>query len=169
MKKSALLVVDVQAGIFERPKPVYRENELIAAVNRLINAAKEADAPVVFIQHESSGFLKMGSDAWKLHRGLSADSEDIYIRKKEGNSFFETPLHDILQEKDIECVVVCGLLSPLCVQRTALGAVELGYNTILASDAHSNMSVNPEKIIERVHKLLERKGIVLARSDDIVF
>jgi nicotinamidase-related amidase len=159
MKQTALLIVDVQIGIFERSNPVYNEEYLITKINELEAFARTNDIPIVYIQHESSGFLKKGSQGWQLHPGLHPNDADLFIEKKEGNSFFETPLQALLAERKINTVLVCGLLSGLCVQRTCLGAIELGYDTILVADAHSNMSKkNPRLTIDKVNKTSARAG-----------
>ncbi|MEJ2664480.1 MAG: isochorismatase family protein [Spirochaetia bacterium] len=63
-----------------------------------------------------------------------------------------------MQEKGVKTVLICGLLSQCCVQRTSLGALELGYETILVTDAHSNSGTYPEKNIRKVHKTVEKAG-----------
>ncbi|MBN1410706.1 MAG: isochorismatase family protein [Spirochaetales bacterium] len=167
MGKTALLIVDVQTGIFNRKKPVFEPDALINRINGLINKAHNTGSPVVFIQHESSGFLKKNSPGWELHPGLLPGKDDLFIGKKEGNSFFETPLHERLKELNIDRVVVCGLLSGLCVQRTCIGALKLGYETVLVADGHSNMAKEPLKTIEKVHKDIHARGAAVVNSADL--
>jgi nicotinamidase-related amidase len=158
MHNAALLIIDVQAWLFERQDPVYQEETLIKNINKLEKHARKNYIPIVYVQHESSGALKKNSPGWQLHKGLKPKAGDIFIDKKKGNSFFETPLHTLLQEKGVKTVLICGLLSQCCVQRTSLGALELGYETILVTDAHSNSGTYPEKNIRKVHKTVEKAG-----------
>lgn len=46
-----------------------------------------------------------------------------------------TGLLDILENDGIESVVVCGLITSVCVQHSAFGVFEAGYRTILVMDA----------------------------------
>ncbi len=167
MERKALLIIDVQRWIFERQDPVYKEEILIKNINKLEEIARKNKFPIIYIQHESSGVFKRNSLGWRLHKGLNPMSSDIFIGKKKGNSFFETPLHKILQEKSIKQIYICGLLSQLCIQRTALGALELGYETILISDAHSNSGKYPEKNIKKVHRCLTKAGCNLILTKDL--
>ena len=166
-KRTALLIVDVQSAIFNGKDPVYREKELLENLNRLENAARKANFPVIYIQHESSGLFKPGSSGWQLHKKLRPCPGDVFIGKREGNAFFETPLHGILQEKGIGRVWICGLLSQQCVLKTVLGALALGYETVLVSDAHSNSGMYPEKNISKVHKDTEKAGARLVRTEEL--
>ena len=138
MTKTALLIVDVQKGIFERKSPVFDSDGLISRINCLTDKAHKRSIPVVYIQHESSGFLKKNSDGWQIHPGLNPQKSDFFIEKKEGNSFYETPLHEILNQRQIKRVFICGLLSQLCVQRTCLGALGLGYAMEPAQDRNGS-------------------------------
>ncbi|MBN1798228.1 MAG: isochorismatase family protein [Spirochaetales bacterium] len=167
MKNTALLIVDVQAWLFQRQDPVYKEEILMENIKNLEQFARKNNVPIVYIQHESSGAMKRNSADWQLHKGLHPRSDDIFIGKKKGNSFFETPLHNILQEKGIKKVLICGLLSQCCILKTTLGALELEYETILVSDAHSNSGTYPEKNITKVHKTIEKAGGLLIPIKDL--
>lgn len=46
-----------------------------------------------------------------------------------------TGLLDTLQSDDIDTVLVCGLITSVCVQHSAFGVFEAGYRTILVTDA----------------------------------
>jgi nicotinamidase-related amidase len=166
--RSAVLIVDVQTWIFHRQDPVYQEDRLIANINTLEAYAQHQMMPVVYIQHESSGHLKKHSPGWQLHAGLHPHTGDLFLGKRQGNAFVETPLHDLLQERHITRVLICGLLTQQCIVKTVLGAVELGYETVLVSDAHSNSGMYPEKNIKTVHKRVEKAGAHLMTTGEIV-
>ncbi len=82
MKKSALLVIDVQHGLLDRePRPL-EADLVVGRINRLAAAAREAGCPVVFIQHERAGSpLEHGSDFWQLAHGLVVEPTDHLLRK----------------------------------------------------------------------------------------
>lgn len=66
--KSALLVVDVQAGLLE---PAHRRDEVIARINDLIDRARAADTPVVSVQHDG-GADDFGNDEGVVVRPAAA-------------------------------------------------------------------------------------------------
>ena len=59
--RTALLIVDVQRGLFRRPTPVYRADELLANINMLVDRAHRAAAPVFYVQHSGKTLLPIGT------------------------------------------------------------------------------------------------------------
>jgi nicotinamidase-related amidase len=48
-------------------------------------------------------------------------------------------LHEALQIRGIDTLVVCGMQSDFCVDSTVRRALGLGYPVVLVSDAHTTM------------------------------
>jgi nicotinamidase-related amidase len=165
---TALLIVDVQTWIFERQDPVYNKDILIKNINLLEEYAHSNSLPVTYIQHESSGHLMKKSPGWKLHKGLNPQSNDLFIGKRKGNAFLETSLQTLLEEREINRVLICGLLSQQCILKTTIGALETGYETILVTDAHSNSGMYPLKNITMVHNKVKKAGGLLMSTIDII-
>ena len=65
----ALLVIDVQKGLFKKSTPIYKAEQLLRNINTLIRHAEHAGAPVVYIQHANK-MLVEGTDDWELHPEL---------------------------------------------------------------------------------------------------
>jgi nicotinamidase-related amidase len=138
MPKQALLVIDVQRGLFDaEPRPL-EADAVVARINSLAERARAAGAPVVFIQHERDGSpLQQGSEAWQLERGLQVRERDLRVRKTTPDSFLRTELEALLRQHGVEQVVVCGYASEFCVDTTTRRAAALGYPVVLAADAHT--------------------------------
>lgn len=136
--KSALLVIDVQQGLFdESPRP-FEADAVVERINALTTRARHAGVPVVFIQHEgSSGYLEYNSESWKLQSGLHVREGDVKLRKTTPDSFLRTKLEELLISWNTEQVVICGYASEFCVDTTTRRAAALGYPVILVSDAHT--------------------------------
>ena len=101
-------------------------------------AARAAQVQVVLVQHEEdSGSLAVGSEGWQLAEGLLTSREDLRVHKKTPNSFHETDLHSLLRERGVTRIVTCGLQTEFCVDTTVRQALALGYDVVLAADAHS--------------------------------
>jgi nicotinamidase-related amidase len=77
-EKTALVVVDVQYGLFIRETPIYKEHELLGNINDLIDTAQSANIPVFFIQHCSTRLIEDSAE-WRLHPRLKADDNDTFI------------------------------------------------------------------------------------------
>lgn len=169
MGKTALLVIDVQRGLFEKSSPIYRAKEVLANVNALVDRARAQGAPVVFVQHCSDAVLPEGSEDWLLHPEMKPAEGDLRILKHHGSSFEKTPLDDELKKQGVSRIVVCGLVTHGCVKAGCLDGVKLGYRVILASDAHSNYSKKAAQVIDEWHGKLRAAGVDLKPSIDITF
>lgn len=56
------------------------------------------------------------------------------MEKNKDSGFYETDLHDRLQNLGVETVIVTGMQSQICVQTTAADAFFRGYNVWVPSD-----------------------------------
>lgn len=137
---TALLIIDVQHGLCTGRWAAFDIGNVIERINALSQRARAAQQPVVLVQHEEAeGPLVHGSEGWQLDARLSQAASDLRIRKRTPNSFHDTPLHPLLQQRGVNRVVVCGLQSEFCVDTTVRQALPLGYHVVLAADAHSTL------------------------------
>lgn len=135
---SALLVIDVQRGLFdETPRP-HEASTVIARINDLARRARERNLPIFVIQHErGGGRLEFESESWQLARELEIAADDTRVRKTTPDSFLRTPLLEKLQAQGIAHLVICGYASEFCVDTTTRRAAALGFSVTLAADAHT--------------------------------
>ena len=145
---TALLVVDVQQGLFQKSTPVYRAAELLQNIQTLVDAAHRAGAPVIYIQHNDKNSLVKDTPTWTLHPDLQPQEDDLRVDKQHGNAFEETPLDELLKARRVKHVIVTGLVTHGCVKNTCLGALEAGYQVMLVSDAHSSYSDKAAELID---------------------
>jgi nicotinamidase-related amidase len=139
--KQALLIIDVQEALCSGAYAAFDAAGLVKRINGLATAARAAGAPVMFIQHESTGpLLQHGSAGWQLAQGLHAvDGDDYFIRKTTPDSFFHTHLEALLTTLGVKALIITGLQSEFCVDTTTRSALVRGYPVVLVSDAHSTM------------------------------
>ncbi len=136
--KSAILIIDVQRGLFNPEPHPFEADMIIARINIMLRKAKSAGCPVIFIQHEAeNSILEYGCENWQLHQGLDVNEEDIIIRKTTPDSFLRTDLEETLNLQGIQKLTICGYASEFCVDTTVRRAAALGYTVSLVSDAHT--------------------------------
>ena len=136
--KKALLVIDVQNGMFLESGPVYQAEALLENLQNLIENARRNHVPIFYIQHnEEKGTLTNGSSHWEIHPSIKPQEEDFTIQKNTPDSFYQTELHTLLQEEEITHLVLAGIQTEICVDTTCRAAYSLGYELTLAEDAHS--------------------------------
>ncbi len=130
---TALLVVDVQVGVVA--DAVDRDG-VVANIARLVDKARTAGTPVVWVQHTSDE-LPSGSPQWAYVPELPIEDGETVVHKRWGDSFEETDLEQVLASKGVGRIVVAGAQSDACIRSTLHGAVARGYDTLLISDAHT--------------------------------
>jgi nicotinamidase-related amidase len=62
------------------------------------------------------------------------DRADLIVEKNKDSGFYETDLHQRLQELGVSTVVVTGMQTQICVQTTAADAFFRGYNVWVPAD-----------------------------------
>lgn len=136
--KAALLIIDVQRGFFEADPAPADSDATLGRINQLAARARARDIPVFLIQHEGEEPVQApGSRAWELDPRLQAMPGDLRVRKTTPDAFLRTPLLELLAERGVGEVVVCGYASEFCIDTTARRAAALGYGVTIASDAHT--------------------------------
>jgi nicotinamidase-related amidase len=138
--KTALLIIDIQNDYFPGGKGEL-VNPLAAAKKayQLLQCFREHKQPTVHIQHVSTRpgatiFLP-GSEGTHIHDAVAHFEGEPLVQKHYPNSFRETNLLDLLKGWGIDRVIVCGMMTHMCVDATARAAADLGFQLIVASDA----------------------------------
>lgn len=135
MSKMALLVVDAQVGMFQGPKPIYRAEAILGRIARLIEQARVAGVPIVYVQDDDIGGY--GTPEWEVHPAIAPKEGDVRIHKLAADSFFESDLQGELEARGVTHLVIAGFKTQFCVDVTARGALSRGYEVTLVADGHS--------------------------------
>ena len=130
---SALLVVDVQNCVVEG---AHERDAVVANVDSLVDQARRADVPVVWVQHSDDEIIK-GSDGWRIVPELKPGDIEPLIHKSYGDSFEDTNLETVLSGLGVGRLVVAGAETDACIRSTLHGAFVRGYDVTLVSDAHT--------------------------------
>jgi nicotinamidase-related amidase len=155
---TALLVIDVQQGLFRKSTPIFRAEPLLDTIATLIDRAHAASVLVVYIQHASGKVLPFGSADWQFHPRLHPGEGDLIVHKQHGNAFEDTSLHPELAARDVGSVIVMGLVTHGCVRATCEGALALGYTVVLVADGHSSYSKDAARLVEEWNRKLAEAG-----------
>lgn len=166
---TALLVIDVQAGLFTKPTPLYNAAQLLANLNSLVERAHAAGVPVIYVQHSDKNFLVKDSPAWQFHAEIRPQAGDLIVHKQHGNAFEDTCLEAELARLNVGHLVVTGLVTHGCVRATCLGAQKAGYRVTLVSDGHSSFSDKAAALIEEWNTKLSQAAVTLQTAAEISF
>jgi nicotinamidase-related amidase len=146
---TALLVVDVQNGVVSAAPA---RDEVVANVGTLVDKARQAQVPVVWVQHNDED-LPRGSDEWQIVPELSRGEGEPLVEKSYGDSFEDTELEHVLCHLEVGRLVVAGAQTDMCIRSTLHGALVRGYDATLVSDAHTTEDLTawgappPEQVI----------------------
>jgi nicotinamidase-related amidase len=130
---TALLLVDVQNGVVGG---AHERDAKVANVGALVEKAREAQIPVIWVQHNDDG-LARGSDEWQIVPELSPTDTEMRVDKSYADSFEETTLENVLADLGVGRLFVAGAQTDECIRSTLHGALVRGYDTTLVSDAHT--------------------------------
>jgi ureidoacrylate peracid hydrolase len=162
-KRTAVLVIDIQVD-FASPDGALGAyvdmavvQPAIAAAERLVDAARAAGAPVVFVGLFTTP--QTDSPSWKermRRRGGDPDNEsalcrdgevgsafygpepkagEIVVKKTRYSGFVGTDLDARLKALGVDTLVVAGLTTECCVDSTVRDAFSLDYHVFVAEDA----------------------------------
>ncbi|MGD2102825.1 MAG: cysteine hydrolase family protein [Acidimicrobiia bacterium] len=137
-EQKALVVVDVQAG-FDEPVWGRRNNpQCERNIETLILHWRAEGGPLVYVRHDSvqpDSPLRPGQPGNAL-RSIVSGEPDLLVTKSVNSAFYGQPdLHEWLQGRSIDGVVICGVQTNYCCETTARMAGNLGYDTYFALDA----------------------------------
>lgn len=146
---TALMVIDVQMGVVA---DVHQRDSVIANIGTLVDKARDAGAPIVWVQH-SDDQLERGSDDWKYVPELARQEPEPLVHKSFPDSFEGTDLEDVLAKAGVGRLVVTGAQTDECIRSTIHGAFVRGYDVTLVGDAHTTEDQSawgappPDKVI----------------------
>ena len=154
--KTALLIVDVQPEYWSECPAVRKDfPQFPTQLSSLINNCRTQNCKrIIWVRaaydYDNSPWLHQFA---RLHQGNippvvrpSSKWEDFATPRDENNEMVITKsswsstsggtgLLDSLKSDGIETVLVCGLITSVCVQHSAFGVFEAGYRTVLVTDA----------------------------------
>jgi nicotinamidase-related amidase len=139
-KRTAVVVVDVQRGLFCTPHPPGDADAVVAAINRVLTAARAAGAVVVLVQqtgNPGSKDLEADTPEWQLHPDLALAIGDQRIRKRMCDAFYQTELDARLRERNIHTIILAGYATDFCVDSTLRNAVSREYEVVIVADGHT--------------------------------
>lgn len=136
----ALVVVDIQNDYFPGGgNPLDGPDAAAAHARRLLDAFRAAGDPVVHMQHvwdePDAPYMRPGTPGFEIHPTVAPAEGELVLQKTSPNSFLDTPLEAELRQRDVDRLVVCGMMTAMCVDATVRAAADLGFQTSVAHDA----------------------------------
>jgi aminoglycoside 6'-N-acetyltransferase len=174
--ETALLVIDLQWAMFAGVGfgPLHDAEGLLERVRELIDRARKADVPVIYVQHNgpAGSMMEKGGAGWQYHREIAPLADDAVLEKTQSDSFLRTDLRAVLTTRGVERLVVVGAQTNACVDTTCRRAFSEGFEVVLVSDGHSTFDfgeLTAEQIIRHHNNILAGEFATLQASADVTF
>ncbi|MFI5975389.1 cysteine hydrolase family protein [Streptomyces sp. NPDC051452] len=135
----ALIVIDVQESF--RAHPLWKtisDPGIADQVNRLVRLARHAGDLVVWVLHTepgSGGVFDPALGHVRLLEELRREDGEPLVHKTAHNAFTTTNLQQLLTERGVRELTVCGIRTEQCVETTTRLASDLGYRVTFVTDA----------------------------------
>lgn len=185
IKKTALLVVDMQNGFLRPGTPIYlpESERIIPATKRLAETCRDAGMLTIFTQMyhhypprpyffvfpdrkvDEVPFLRDGSEWAEIHKDFKPLRGYTFVRKQRYGSFTNTELEWILTAKGIDTVIISGVTTNVCCFSTAMQAFERGYYVIFISDCTASYD---EVRHEGTLRTIDHSFGIVAKSGEII-
>jgi len=157
-KRPALLVIDM-INAFTDPSMMLGANldAQIEATTQLLQAARDASAPVIFssvaydepgqkdagiwaLKQKGTVTLVAGSDGVRVDQRLGFRAPDTLLMKKYASCFFGTDLVPRLLAHGVDTLLMAGCTTSGCVRATAVDACQTGFRPMVVREAVGDRS-----------------------------
>jgi nicotinamidase-related amidase len=144
--KTVLLLIDIQNDYFPGGRmELERCNEAAIQAEKLLNEFRKNKMPVIHIQHISvrkgATFFLPGTDGINFYTSVKPGENETVIQKYYPNSFRGTNLLECLKTLEAENLIICGMMTHMCIDATTRAAFDNGFQCIVAEDACATKSL----------------------------
>lgn len=140
MSKSALLIIDIQNDYFEGGSyPLFESKQAAGQSKLILEKCRAEGMDIIHIQHisnrEGASFFIPDTKGVEIHEYVKPLPNEKIIIKYFPNSFRETELLNYLKKLNIEQLIICGMMTHMCIDTTVRAAFDLGFSNTLIGDA----------------------------------
>jgi nicotinamidase-related amidase len=150
----ALIVIDVQESFRQREAWRTTDNpDLTDDVNALVHAARADGDLVVWMLHSepgTGGVFDPASGHVRLMPELDRRDDEPLLVKTSVNAFTTTNLAQLLTQRGVRELRVCGIRAEQCVETTTRVGYDLGYEMTFVVDATASFATpHPDASADR--------------------
>jgi nicotinamidase-related amidase len=136
---TALLVIDMQAGLFGADTPRHDAEGVVERINALARAVRREGGAVIFIQHDGppGDVFEPGREGWEMLPSLEREEGDLVVHKSACDAFYRTDLAETLRKHGATRLIVTGCATDFCVDTTVRAAASRDYDIVVVEDGHT--------------------------------
>lgn len=134
---TALILIDFQNEWVDKNSDYFVGDigQMLERTNKLINYCRSKSYKIIFTRHielESSTAFTPSSKNVELISTIGKQSSDVVITKNKISPFYRTDLENEL--KGVKNLIICGLLTNLCVRSAVQDAYDRDFNITVVKD-----------------------------------
>ena len=133
--KTALLLIDIQNFYFPGGRsPLVNPEKASLKASKLLNRFREKDLMVIHVRHNTQ-------PGGEIHKHVKPLETEKVISKNQANGFKDTDLLAYLREHEIKRLVICGMMTHMCVDAAARAAHDFDFECIVVHDPCATRSL----------------------------
>lgn len=142
--RAALVIIDIQNFYFEGGKvPLTGSIEASLQAKKLLAAFRAKKGSIIHVKHVPANPAGLESDpAYAIHPNVAPAAGEKVLVKHYANAFRETELREVLKQRGIQQLVICGMQTQMCVEAATRAAADFGFTVIVAHDACATRPLN---------------------------
>jgi len=136
LKNAALIMIDCQNTYRRGVMQLTNVEPAILKARKLLSKARALKIPVIHIRHDAGAGTPydVNADIGAICDEVAPIAGEAVITKNYPNSFIATDLDQHLKKLGVKNIVLAGFMTHMCINSTAHGGFNLGYNvTVVAS------------------------------------
>lgn len=132
-----LLIVDTQKMITN--DRLYRFEELVTNIRRLMLTARQNSIEVIYIRHDDGAGhpLTKGAEGFAIYEAFAPAAGEKIFDKTVNSPFRDTGLLEYLKEKGETRLIVSGLQTDYCIDAAVKCGFEHGFHVYVPAHANS--------------------------------
>jgi len=141
MNHTALIIIDIQNDYFPGGAlPLEAPEAAASNAAKLLQSFREQGLPVIHIRHAMPAemqipYLVSGSPGAEIHPSVAPLPEEDVFTKQFPSAFSAPEFGALLQAQGIKNLLICGMMTHMCVSATARAAMERGFKVSIIQDA----------------------------------
>ncbi len=142
---TALLLIDIQNFYFSGGRlPLESPEKASLNARKILESFREKGMLIVHIRHNA----KSGAE---IHKNVAPIKGEKIISKDHANSFKDTDLLEYLRSYKVNQLVICGMMTHMCVEAATRAAHDLGFDCIVIADASTTKDLKyKDRLIDAI-------------------
>ncbi|MDP6782522.1 MAG: cysteine hydrolase [Dehalococcoidia bacterium] len=166
--RTAVVIMDYQNDIVGMVPPE-QQGPLLQSARQVLDRSRQAGVPVFYVVVRfrdgypevsprnktfsgisQSGRMREGTPGAEIHSEVAPQPGEVVVTKRRVGAFSTTDLSTLLRARDIDTVVLMGIVTSGCVLSTVRWAADADYGVVVLSDGCGDRD-------DEVHRLLMEK------------